>query len=161
MHITFAPRNILQIDDAFLIPSFRNFSGAADKYNREGERNFAIRIFEPEIAEALVNDKNRYGVGWNVKTKPPREEGEDPFMYLTVKVKFNGRGPKVFLITGNNKVELDEESIACLDDIDIERVDLDVRPYDDSINGKPFRSAYLDKMYVTQRVDRFIERYDM
>lgn len=159
MHITFAPRGILQIDDATLI--FKNFTGRGDKFNREGDKNFAIRIFDREDADRLVADTNRDGEGWNVKIKPPREEGDDPFMYLQVKVKFNDRGPRVILITGNKKVELDEESIACLDDIEIERVDLDIRPYDSVVSGKPFRAAYLEKMYVTQRVDRFIERYEM
>ena len=41
----------------------------------------------------------------------------------------------------------------------IERVDLDIRPYDDVINGRPFRAAYLQKMYITQKVDRFADRY--
>jgi hypothetical protein len=159
MHITFAPRGLLQIDDATLV--FKNFSGRADAYNRNGDKSFAIRIFDREDADRLVEDTNRDGVGWNVKIKPPREEGDDPFMYLNVKVKFNTRPPRVILITGDKKVELDEESIACLDNIEIDRVDLDISPYDRTVNGKPFRAAYLEKMYVTQRVDRFIERYEM
>lgn len=157
MELTFAPKSHLQIDDATLV--YKNFSGRGDKFNREGNMNFSVRIFDEEMAEALMNDTNKYGVGWNVKVKPPREEGDDPFMHLPVKIKFTGRGPGVFLISGDKKVELDEESIACLDDIDIERVDLDIRPYDDQVNGKPFRSAYLDKMVVVQKVDRFLERY--
>lgn len=161
MHITFAPRGILQIDDATIIPSYSNFSGRTDTYNRNGDKSFAIRIFDREDADRLIEDTNRDGVGWNVKMKPAREEGDDPFMYLNVKVKFGIRPPRVVLITGNKKVELDEESIACLDDIEIERVDLDISPYDGMVNGKPFRAAYLEKMYVTQRVDRFIERYEM
>ena len=36
---------------------------------------------------------------------------------------------------------------------------LDIRPYDDVINGKPFRAAYLQSMCVTQNVDRFAARY--
>lgn len=151
MRITFAPRGILQIDDAKII--YRNFSGIASKYNREGDRNFAIVIENEDIAQALANE------GWNVKIKPPREDGDDPFMYLPVKVKFNDYGPRVYLKTGSRMNKLDEESISCLDNIDILGVDLDVRPYDWEVNGKEGRTAYLQSIQVTQRVDRFAERY--
>lgn len=151
MHINFAPRGIIQIDDAHII--FRNFRGAADMYNREGDRNFAVRIFEEEIADELIAQ------GWNVKKKPPREEGEDPFMYLPVKIKFNDRGPKAYLRSGNKVVTLDEESIACLDDVDIISADLDIRPYDWDINGKIGRTAYLQSIHVEQNLDRFAARY--
>lgn len=158
MHITFAPRGILQIDNARLI--YRNFTGEGSKFNRDGDRNFAVIIEDEETCEALVNDTNDFGVGWNVKIKPPREEGDTPFMFLTVKVKFNDRGPNVYLVSGKSRVKLDEESISCLDDIEIESVDLDIRPYDDVVNGKPFRAAYLQSMCVTQRItDRFAERF--
>lgn len=157
MELTFAPKNILQIDDARII--FRNFRGEGGKFNKEGDRNFALSIPDQEIADALINDVNRYGVGWNVKIKAPREEGDAPFMYLPVKVKFNDRGPVVYLQSGKNRVRLDEESIAMLDDIDILSVDMDIRPYDDEINGKPFRAAYLQSMCVTQDIDRFSARF--
>lgn len=157
MELTFAPNGHLQIDDATLV--YKNFEGRGDKFNREGDKNFHVRIFDEAMADALVNDKNDYGIGWNVKVKPPREDGDDPFMSLKVKVKFNNRGPKVVLISGDSRVELDEGSIKCLDNIEIERVDLDIRPYDDIVNGAPFRTAYLDKLYVTQRYNRFIDRY--
>ena len=147
MEITFAPRGILQIDDCRII--YRNFSGAPSKFNREGDRNFAVVIPDQEVADALL-DK-----GWNVKIKPPRDEDEDPFMYLPVKVRFNDRGPNVYLKSGSNLVKLDEESISCLDDIDILGVDLDIRPYDWEVNGKTGRTAYLQSMKVTQNLDRF------
>lgn len=157
MELVFAPRNILQIDDARIC--FRNFRGEEGKYNREGDRNFALVIPDGEMAEALQNDTNQYGASWNVKIKPPREEGDEPFIYLQVKVKFNERGPIVYLQSGGNRVKLDEESIAMLDDIDIRSVDLDIRPYDSEINGKPFRAAYLQSMCVTQDIDRFAARF--
>lgn len=157
MELTFAPRGVLQIDEARI--TFRNFRGEGGKFNKEGDRNFALIIPDEEMAEALQNDVNQYGAGWNVKIKPPREEGDEPFMYLSVKVKFSSRGPIVYLQSGNNRVKLTEDTISMLDEIDIESVDLDIRPYDDEINGKPFRAAYLQSMCVTQNIDRFTAKF--
>lgn len=147
MHITFAPRGILQIDDARII--YRNFSGVGGKFNREGDRNFAVVIPDQETADALIAE------GWNVKIKPPREDGDSPFMYLPVKVKFNERGPACYLVTGTRMNRLDEHTVSCLDDVDISSVDMDVRPYDWNVNGKDGRTAYLQSIKVTQQIDRF------
>ena len=147
MRITYAPRDILQIDDARII--YRNFAGRGDKYNREGDRNFAVVIPDEEMANELTN------LGWNVKIKPPREDGDTPFMFLPVKVKFNDRGPNVYLKTGNVQNKLDEESVGLLDNIDIIGVDLDIRPFDWEVNGKQGRTAYLQSIRVIQDVDRF------
>lgn len=151
MELTFAPRGILQIDEARII--YRNFSGEGSKYNREGDRNFAVIIPTQEMADELINR------GWNVRIKPPRDEDDMPFMYLPVKIKFNDRGPAAYLKVGRRIVEIDEESISCFDHIDILSVDLDIRPYDWEVNGKAGRTAYLQSIHVTQEVDRFRERY--
>ena len=151
MDITFAPRGILQIDDARII--YRNFSGAPSKFNREGDRNFAVIIPDQDMADALIKEN------WHVKIKPPREDGDDPFMYLPVKVKFNDRGPAVYLVSGKARNNLNEETVGMLDDIDILSVDLDIRPFDWDVNGKQGRTAYLQAIHVTQRIDRFAERY--
>lgn len=159
MDITFAPNGIIQLDNARI--TYRNFTGAGSKFNREGDRNFAVVIDDEEIADALINDKNEFGVGWNVKIKPPRDEDDSAFMTLMVKVKFNDRGPNVYLESGNNMVRLTEDTIECLDNMEIASVDLDIRAYDDEVNGKPFRAAYLQSMRVTQRItDRFAARYE-
>lgn len=151
MNITFAPRGILQIDDARII--HRNFAGVGSKFNREGDRNFSLVIEDQDIADKLIEE------GWNVKIKEPREEGDVPFMFLPVKVKFNDRGPSVYLKSGpTNCVRLDEDTIDCLDNVDILSVDLDIRPYDWEVNGEVGRTAYLQSIYVTQEVDRFAER---
>lgn len=151
MKISFGPRGILQIDEARII--YRNFSGAPSKFNREGDRNFAVVINDEEIKDALIEE------GWNVKIKAPREEGDEPFMYLPVKVKFNERGPKVYLKSGKATNRLDEESIDCLDHVDIVSVDMDIRPYDWEVQGKTGRTAYLQSIWVTQEVDRFADRF--
>lgn len=147
MNITFAPRGILQMDHVKIV--YRNFSGIGSKFNREGDRNFSVIIEDEATARELID------AGWNVKIKEPREEGDMPFMHLPVKIKFNDRGPNVYLQSGNNRVKLDEESVSCLDDVDILNVDLDIRPYDWEVNGKTGRTAYLHSMCVTQEVDRF------
>lgn len=151
MNLVFAPKGILQIDDARII--FKNFEGRGDKFNREGDRNFSLLIEDPNTADALIAE------GWNVKIKPARDEDEGDFMRLPVKVKFTEYGPNVYLISNGRKVELDEESISCLDNIDIESVDMDLRPYDWEVNGRTGRTAYLQSMAVVQRIDRFAERY--
>ena len=153
MNVNFGPKGMLMIDDARIV--YRNFAGAGNKFNREGDRNFAVVIPDEDIADKLIN------LGWNVRIKPPREDGDSPFMYLPVKVKFNEySAPTAYLQTGKRMNRLDEESIRCIDDIDILSVDLDIRPYDWEMNGKTGRSAYLQSIKVTQRVDRFAERYE-
>jgi hypothetical protein len=164
------PNGYLQINDARII--WKNFTGRGDRFNREGERNFSLVVPTMEDCEALRNDTNKYGDGWNVKIKPPREEGDVPFMHMPVKVKFNNRGPNVYLVpcskeeyqeavrNGNPpaQVRLSEDTIKCLDDIDILSVDMDVRPYDGEMaGGNTFRAAYLSAMRVYQRVDRFLD----
>ena len=153
MNITYAPRGILQINDARL--AYRNFAGEGDIYNREGDRNFALIIDDQELADALIAD------GWNIKVKPPREEGELPFMYMSVKVKFNDYGPNCYLVTGNVQTKLTEDTIHRLDKVRIATANLDIRPYDwvrqeGTPHEKRGRSAYLQGICVWQQeVDRF------
>lgn len=169
MEVTFAPHK-LEINNARI--TCRNFKGEEGRYNREGDRSFLLviaggtldddksirNVSAEEMADALKSDVNRMGVGWNVKIKMPKEDGDEPFMYLPVKVKFNDYGPRVYLKSGVHTTQLDEESVGSLDGIEIRNVDLDIRPYDDEIHGKPFRSAYLQGMCVTQEIDRFAAR---
>lgn len=153
MEINFRKDGILEVENARII--FRNFAGAADKFTREGDRSFAIVIPDQETADALLAD------GWNVKIKDPREgyEDEGPFMFLSVKVKFNNRGPGAYIESGNSVTRLNEDTIGVLDEIDILSADMDLRPYDWEVNGKTGRSAYLQNISVTQNIDRFGARY--
>lgn len=147
------PNGYLEINDARIL--WPNFEGRGDRFNKQGDRNFTLIIPDQEIAQALMNDKSKYGDGWNVKIKK-RDEGEAPFMNMKVKVSFNGRGPNIYLVSGNKQVALNEDTVKCLDYIDIVSCDMDIRPYDGEMpNGQTFRTAYLSAMRVYQRVDRF------
>lgn len=144
-------KDILEIEDARII--YRNFEGVASKFNREGDRNFAVIIPNDEIKDVLVE------AGWNVKIKPPRDEDDTPFMFIPVKVKFNNRGPAAYLRSGETVTRLNEETIGVLDEIDIQSVSMDLRPYDWDVNGKTGRTAYLQAIDVIQNIDRFGDMY--
>lgn len=151
MELRFTPRGILQIDDARII--YRNFRGEGGKFNRDGDRNFAVIIPNEDMFDALISE------GWNVKKKPPKDEGGEPFMFLPIKIKFNGKGPKAYLNRGGKISNLNEETIGIVDKIDINCVNLDIRPYDWEVNGSSGRTAYLQSIEVVQELDRFAARY--
>lgn len=144
--------NILEIEDARIC--YCNFSGARTEYNREGDRNFALIIPDQELADMLVED------GWKVRVKPPRDEMDTPFMFMPIKIKFNANGPAAYLVSGSKVTKLNQDTINVLDNISIQSVDMDIRPYDWDVNGKQGRTAYLQAINVVQRIDRFGAKYE-
>ena len=152
MKIQINERGVLEVDDARIC--YLNFSGVGTKFNREGDRNFALIIPDTELADMLTNN------GWNVKIKPPRDEDDTPFMFMPVKIKFNANGPAAYLKSGASVTRLNEDTIGMLDDISIASVSMDIRPYDWEVNGKSGRTAYLQSIEVIQRIDRFGAKYE-
>lgn len=134
---------------------FRNFAGKEGQYNREGDRNFAV-LLDDRVANDLAQD------GWNVKWLKPREDAEEdelPQAYLQVSVNFKGRPPRIVLITSRGRTNLDENSVEMLDWADITNVDLIVRPYEWTVNGKSGIKAYLQSIYVTIEEDELEKKY--
>ena len=132
---------------------FRNFRGEARQYNSEGDRNFNL-VLTKEQKEFFDME------GFKVRTRPPRDEYSDPQYLLPVTVSYKGRPPKVFLISGNNKIQLDEESIDMLDFAEIDNIDLTINPYHWSLkSGASGVKAYLNSMYVTLVEDDFDGKY--
>ena len=145
-----ARRGNVTIEGARII--FRNFRGEASQFNRAGDRNFCV-VLDPETAEALKAD------GWNVKYKEPREEGDDPLIYLKVKVAFGNYPPIIKQITSGGATKLDADTVMVLDTAAIENVDLIISPYEYEVRGKSGVAAYLKKMYVTIAEDDLDKKY--
>lgn len=58
MELVFAPRNVLQINDARII--FKNFKGEGSKFNKEGDRNFALLITGGTIDDGTEVREEQY-----------------------------------------------------------------------------------------------------
>ena len=142
---------ILEMNNVRLI--HLNFEGRATKFNREGDRNFSVVIEDPDMIRQLIED------GWNVKTKVSAEDPSSTYSYLPVKVKFDHRfpklNPKMYLKTRGRTVLLTEEGIGVLDQVDIQSVSMDIRPYHYEVQGKTGITAYLVAGEVVQRTNRF------
>lgn len=133
---------------------YRNFAGAAGKYNAKGNRNFSL-FLDPVTADELT------ALGWNVKCLLPKEEGDQPQCHMKVDVGFkeNTIPPKIILITSAGKRFLDADSVEILDYADIEYIDMVLNPYEWDVNGKTGVKAYLKAMYVTIHEDQFEKKY--
>lgn len=95
---------------------WRNFAGRQERFNAEGDRNFTI-FLTPHDSERLTE------IGLNVKTLPPKEEGQDPLDFLKVKVNFRGRPPRLVLVTHRGRTQLDQDTAGLLDTAEIKRIE--------------------------------------
>ena len=132
----------------------RNFDG--NRYKRGGERSFWLVIENPEAANHLQS------LGWNVHIKPPREEGDQPFMYIPVAIsyRYDKFAPKIYKVTSRGKESIYEEDVADIDNWELRDIFIEVRPRfwtDDDGNEKV--KAYLKTMYVTIEEDPFAYRF--
>lgn len=141
----------LIIENARII--FRNFSGKETQFNREGKRNFCVIIKDPEKARQLADE------GWNIKTLKPKDKDDEPIKYIQVAVNFDVIPPNIYMITRKAKTRLDIESVSVLDFAEIVNIDIIIRPYNWTVNGKDGVKAYLKTMYVTIEEDEFAEKY--
>lgn len=143
--------NNINIEGANII--WKNFSGERDKFN-PGKRGFSVVIDDAVMADELKQE------GWNVKERPLQEGADASEQEWTIPVKLNmNRYTQVWLIVGNHKTLLDENTVAQLDVVDIIDCDISIRPYEWEMSGRTGITAYVDSMYVTIRENKFAEKY--
>lgn len=122
--------------------AFRNFAGKEDKYNREGDRNFAI-LLDEDIAQRMAAD------GWNVKHLREREGDEGPPQaYIQVAVSYKIKPPKVGVLTSKGLRYYPEHMVDLLDWVDIEIADVTINPYEWAVGGKSGTKAYLSSLFI-------------
>lgn len=131
---------------------FRNFEGKEGKYNRAGDRNFAILLNE-DLASQLVEE------GWAIKYLKARDEGDQPQAYLPIALSFKGRPPKVCLITSRGLTYLEEQDVATLDWVDIETADVTLNPYNWAVNDKSGIKAYVVSLFIKIVEDYLQEKW--
>lgn len=143
--------NNINIEGANII--WKNFSGERDRFN-PGKRGFSVVIDDTVMADELKQE------GWNVKERPLQEGADPSEQEWTLPVKLNmNRYTQVWLIVGNHKTLLNEDTVAQLDVVDITDCDLSIRPYEWEMSGRTGITAYVDSMYVTIRKNKFAEKY--
>lgn len=143
--------NSINIEGASII--WKNFSGERDRFN-PGKRGFSVVIDDAVMADELRNE------GWNIKERPLQEGADPSEQEWTLPVKLNmNRYTQVWLIVGNHKTLLDENTVAQLDVVDIIDCDISIRPYEWEMSGRTGITAYVDSMYVTIRENKFAEKY--
>jgi hypothetical protein len=127
---------------------YRNFSGIKTEYNKAGDRKFSI-FLPQDVADELE------AMGWYIKHKPPYREGDDPQNQMDISVAFDPYPPTVILESYDGvRTYLNEDNVCVLDNTDIERADLEIRPYNWEVNGKTGTKAYVKELVVKAKPPR-------
>lgn len=144
-------RSDLIVENARLL--FRNFTGLEKKYNKAGDRNFAVLITEKE-SEMLIKR------GWNPACKQIEATGE-VICHLKVKVRYDNFPPNVRMHTKTNMagVLLDGDTVGQIDSAVVEMADLVLHPYFWDVNEETGITAYLKEGHITLEDDYFAEKY--
>ena len=122
---------------------YKNFEGRHDDCNAAGHRYFHV-LLDPVTADILEKQ------GYNIKRKPPLEEGGEEFIHMKVKVNFKGRPPTVALIsrTKGTRNTLDADTVQLADHAEFDRIDMTISPYDWKLkSGQTGRTAYLQEFF--------------
>jgi hypothetical protein len=151
------PHNLTPQFDGSLIMEgaqvvYRNFEGRETPFNREGDRNFAV-VLDDVTAEEMRKD------GWNVKTKPSKDDPDQNFNTLSVKIGNKGKPPNIVMISRRGRTKLSVNEVEVLDWVEFQNVDLKVGPYHWNVRGESGITAYLRALYITVLEDDLDKKY--
>lgn len=141
----------IYVDDARII--WPNFSGRETAYNKEGDRNFCVRLDSDKLLDSAMSS------GYNVKY---RAEGEDSIPFLKINVVFgDNRYPcQVFMKSRGKVTELKEDTVSLVDSSDILKANVIIQPKPWVINKDRYGiAARLKALYLTVSEDKYAEEF--
>lgn len=149
MKLEIINKRLAKIDNAQLMPSAKNFSGAPGRYNKSGDRNFLL-VFDPETDEDIIEGLR--DAGYNVKDRVSKKG--DEYCSLKVNVRFN-RDTSIYLKSGKRVRKLTENNVGILDRTYIVDASVLLNPYrrTDEVTGETTQTAYLKSISVEKDVD--------
>jgi len=134
----------VQVDDAKI--RFKNFEGRPTKFNpKGGVRSFLWVIEDEEVADEL-KDMGFTGV------KEYRNNDGDIVWQLDIKIRFNDKGPIIYMASRGKKIRLreeDDKALAKLDEVYISRFDFDFAPHGYDGRDGHTQTAYLRSAKAT------------
>lgn len=141
----------------------RNFRGIDyNGKNKTNKKTFKINL-DPDITDVQELKEQ----GWNVKELPPRDghEDEPPRFVLEVEARWDKFPPVIHLVTERVDVPgkytktliTDEIGAKVIDTADIIKCKVEVSGYKWEVNGERGIKAYLKRMIVETRADKFEE----
>lgn len=149
----------LKVENAVIFKT--NFEGRPTDFVPKGGKRTFLLVLTKDMADVLSEE------GWNVKYRSPKVEGDDPLMFTEIIVNMESNWPpKVCLYSGFNGRKsannLNEETITCLDKINIASVDLIIHPRRRKPDGSsPYTvKGYANDIRVVQAPDsNFGDKY--
>ena len=140
---TFMDNGDIRIEGAVIIWS--NFAGNPTKFNPQGGKRTFNLVLNEELADILSD------LHWNIKRRPPREEGDDPLIFTEVVLNMESKvPPEVYLVTqelsGKKRTPLTASTVGILDRIQVVNFDLVLHPHvhDNGVKG------YCNVLYAVQ-----------
>lgn len=141
-----------ELEDVKIKWAFSHFDGREDTFNAEGDYNFNI-ILDEDTAKRLA------GIGWNIRTMDPYEEGDDPEHLLKVKISYKYEPPKIYLIKGERKLRAEPRDLADIRRDTTERIDVIITPSRWVVGPNSGISAYAKELYAQVKESRFSAKY--
>lgn len=148
--------DVVTIEDARIL--WPNFSGAKDKYNAEGDRNFNLHLTKQQADDLSA-------LGWNIKCKFPRPEEDtdqqEERCVLKINVKFDYKPPRIVGVgsRSRNRTEYHAGIAGLIDSAEIVKCDISFVPHFYDFNGNIGVNAYLKTMYFILREDELDQKW--